>query len=77
MNIAEQLVEFIKANLVGEGVEVTHDTPFEKLGLDSFSLIEIILFVERKFGLTLPDKELNKENLYSAGSLARCIERIK
>ena len=74
MNITEQLCEFIKANLTGDGVEVTAETPFEKLGLDSFSIIEIILFIERKYGVTIPDKELNKENLFSAAALAKCVE---
>ena len=74
MNITEQLCEFIKANLTGDGVEVTAETPFEKLGLDSFSIIEIILFIERKYGVTIPDKELNKENLFSAATLAKCVE---
>lgn len=75
MNITEQLCEFIRTNLVGEGVVVTADTPFEKYGLDSFSIIEIILFIERKYGVTIPDKELNKENLFSAATLAECVER--
>jgi acyl carrier protein len=75
MNIEEHLCEFIKSNLVGEGVPVAGDTPFEKLGLDSFSIIEIILFIERKYGITIPDKELSKENLFSAASLAKCVQR--
>ncbi len=77
MIIADQLCDFIKANLTGEGVEVTAETPFEKLGLDSFSIIEIILFIERKFGVTIPDKELNKENLFSAATLAKCVADIQ
>lgn len=74
MNISEELIFFIKSGLVDENVTVTADTPFESLGLDSFSIIEIILFIERKFGITLPDKELNKSNLFSASTLARCVQ---
>ena len=74
MNTSNTLIEFIKTNLVAEGVEVTPETPFEKLGLDSFSIIEIILFIERKYGVTISDKELNKENLYSVSSLAKCVQ---
>ncbi len=74
MNVSEELIVFIKSNLVDEFVTVTADTPFEKLGLDSFSIIEIILFIERKFGLTLPDKELTKTNLFSVATLAGCVQ---
>jgi len=77
MDIASQLIEFIKSDLVAPGVEVHVDTPFEKLGLDSFSLIEIILFIERKFGVSIPDKELNSENLHSVKTLATCVEKYR
>ena len=70
------ICDFIRTNLVGEGVTVEPGTPFEKLGLDSFGLIEIILFIERQFGIALPDKELTKENLFSADTLAACVRKF-
>ncbi len=69
------MLEFIRTNLVAEGVTVAPETPFESLGLDSFSLIEIILFIERTHGITLPDHELNKQNLHSVETLAKCVEK--
>jgi len=77
MNISEDLCEFIRINLVGQGVLVTPETSFDKLGLDSFSIIEIILFIERKYGLAIPDKELNIENLSSVYTLAECVSKLK
>lgn len=73
--IAESLCTFIRNNLVAENVEVTHATPLTRLGLDSFSLIEIILFVERQYGLQLPDEALNQENIYSSETLASYIHQ--
>ncbi len=75
MNISPALIDFIRTNLVAEGVEVNETTTFDSLGLDSFSIIEIVLFIERKFGVTLPDKELTKENMHSVETLTRCVER--
>ena len=77
MTISEELLNFICENLVAPGVKVSDDTSFESLGLDSFSLIEIILFIERKFGIVLPDKELNKENLHSVKTLATCVDKYR
>ena len=71
--IAENLCAFIRKNLVADGVEVKHTTPLLRLGLDSFSLIEIVLFVERQYGLELPDEALNQENIYSSETLASYI----
>ena len=75
MNISAPLIDFIKTNLVANGVEVNPSTTFDSLGLDSFSIIEIVLFIERKFGVTLPDKELTKENMHSVETLTRCVEK--
>ena len=71
--ISLELCKFIAENLVAPNVKVEPELPLETLGLDSFSIIEIILFIERKYGLTLPDHELTKENIYSPVSLANCI----
>lgn len=71
--ISQSLCKFISENLVATHVSVTPATPLQQIGLDSFSIIEIILFIERKYGLTLPDSELTKENIYSPETLAKCI----
>ncbi len=75
--ISQALCNFIIGNLVAPNIEVDPETPLEKLGLDSFAIIEIILFIERKYGLTLPDHELTKENIHSPQSLAKCIVKYK
>lgn len=77
MNIAEEVCNYIRSELLDKSVDCNVNTSFDKLGLDSFSLIEIILFIERRYGITLPDKELTKENLFSAASLASCIEKYQ
>ena len=75
MSISSGLIDFIKSNLVADSVEVNTTTPFDSLGLDSFSIIEIVLFIERKYGVTLPDKELTRENMQSVETLTRCVEK--
>ena len=74
-SIAESLCTFIRANLVADGVEVTPATPLVQMGLDSFSLIEIVLFVERQYGLQLPDEALSQENIHSSATLANYIHQ--
>lgn len=73
ITISEALCAFIRSNLLAPGVDLKPHTPFASLGLDSFSLLEIILFIERKYSLSLPDMALTKENLHSADTLATCI----
>jgi acyl carrier protein len=59
--VCSKLIVFIKANLVAEGVDLDAKTSLTGLGLDSFSLIEILLFVERQFETVVPIEELNRE----------------
>lgn len=73
VSICQQLCRFIEGNLVAPGIVVDGDTSLSKLGLDSFSIIEIVLFIERQFGFTLPDEALSKENIESPNTLAACV----
>lgn len=73
-SISTALCQFVRENLVAPGVDIQPGTPLDALGLDSFSLIEIILFIERKYQLSLPDEALTKENLHTAAALAACVQ---
>lgn len=73
--IAENICFFIRSHLVASGIEVTPATPLERLGLDSFSLIEIILFVERQYQLQLSDEALSQENICSSETLANYVHQ--
>ena len=75
-SISENLCQFIRDNLVAKGVAVAPETSLTQLLLDSFSIIEIVLFIERKYGLTLPDEALSQENIESAHTLAGCVEHF-
>ena len=74
-SIKSSLVDFIKENLAADGVIFTFETPLEQLGLDSFSIIEIVLFIERTYNLELPDNALTKENVYSVDALSKCVHQ--
>ena len=71
-SICLELHKFIELSILAEGVEIKNNTFFKDIGIDSYSVIEIVLFIERKFGVALPDKELTPDNLKSIASLATC-----
>jgi acyl carrier protein len=75
--ISRQLLTFIKTNIVDPTTEVNLDTPFNKLGIDSMTIIELVLFLERKFKITLPETELIPSNFKSITTLAECAFRNK
>jgi acyl carrier protein len=73
--IALELCTFLKTNIVDKNITIDPDTSFPKLGIDSLSIIELVLFVERKFRVALPEHELIPENFKSARTLAKCTLR--
>ncbi|MBL0199401.1 MAG: hypothetical protein IPP81_04280 [Chitinophagaceae bacterium] len=44
--------------------------------MDSFSTVEIILFIERKFGVSIPDEKLVPENFKTLQSLAAIVQEL-
>lgn len=49
------------------------ETPLADLGIDSMALLKILLFVEERFGVYLPDEALTTKNLYNLSSLSAAI----
>jgi acyl carrier protein len=71
--VCKHVVHFISENLLAEGVPLDARASLTKLGLDSFSLIEILLFVERKYGIVISMEKLNRENTETVDALAGVI----
>jgi acyl carrier protein len=55
------------------GTEVTVDKPLHELGLDSMGFVELLVFVEKKFGLKLVDSGLARDNFRTVRILAASI----
>ena len=49
----------LSANAIHRPIgELSLDTPFEEQGLDSIDLVEILLAVEDRFGVYVPDSDV-------------------
>lgn len=46
-------------------------------GLDSMGLMRLIMFVEKEFGVVLPDAEIEPHNVRSLNALEQWIGRIR
>jgi len=75
--IASQLCVFLRDNVLAPQIEVTSDTALSEVGVDSFSLMELVLFIERQFALELPAEALTPENIASVGTLSTyCVAQL-
>jgi len=74
--IAEQLCEYARTNLVADGAAFNEHSPLADAGIDSFALMELLLYCERTLGVRVPDSHLTCFNLSSVSALSRCVAQL-
>lgn len=76
-NIQALLVKEFGSVLRRELTEDDAETPLRDLGVDSLSMVELFVLVEREFGLRLMEMGLGKDDLKSLSALAAALSRFK
>jgi D-alanine--poly(phosphoribitol) ligase subunit 2 len=75
------LNKVLKQFIFNEVVHITDASSFSdnddllKAGLDSMGIMRLVLFIEEKFGITLPDEEIEPENIHTINKIVAWIER--
>ena len=70
--IAEELCDYLRERVLDKSVILGPTTPFSEVGVDSMSVIELVMYLERKHGIELPETALQRKHLESAQALAEC-----
>lgn len=71
LEIETELLAFAKESILAKGINIQADTVLKDIGIDSYSVIEMVLFIERKFGVVLPESMLIPDNLKSINALSK------
>jgi acyl carrier protein len=71
--ICAELCAHLRTSVLAEGVDCGPDTRLGDIGVDSTALVDLLLFVERRFGVVVPEEQLTRANLESPAALARCV----
>lgn len=74
--IIQEIKNYIEKNILAAAVKIEADTDLKSAGIDSFSTVEIILFIERRFGVAIPDHKLVPENFKTLQSLAATVQEL-
>lgn len=83
MELSEQLKEQLIAQLNLEDItpaDIVTDAPLfgdEGLGLDSIDALEIIVLLEKEYGIKMEDPKKGKDVMYSIKTLTEFIENNK
>lgn len=70
ITIEKSIIQFLQNNILAENVEITNSTVLNEIGIDSYSIVEIVLFIERQYGFVIPDDDLKPENFRTVSSVA-------
>ncbi len=78
MEIKSQIRDYIAKNILysDNGFEYDDDASFLEEGIiDSSTTLELVLFLEETYGLTVPDREIVPDNFDSVEKLAAYTQR--
>lgn len=77
MNVGQEIRRYIVDNILfGDDKKLKDDTSFQEHGiLDSMGFLDLITFVEEKYGIKIKDKEIVPENFDSLQNIANFVER--
>jgi len=75
-SIIGELKKYIEDNILSGDVKIDADTNLQHAGIDSFSTVEIILFIERRFGVMIPDDKLVPDNFRTLQALSGIVQEL-
>jgi acyl carrier protein len=68
--VAAAIVRFLNAEIMADANAVAVDDVLAAAGVDSMALLKVLVFLEREYGVWIPDEDLTDEIVASARSLA-------
>lgn len=78
-DVNQALEGFITEKLLhGDGSELNLHTPLLELGIvDSLAMVSLLTFVQKSFGVTIPDAEVSPRNFQTIEALSALIMRVQ
>ncbi len=75
-DIEKTLIQEVATILGVDSSAISPNTPLHTLGIDSFSFVELLVFIEKTFNLKLIESGLTKEDFQTLHLLASYISRM-
>jgi acyl carrier protein len=73
--VTAAIVRFLNAQIMAETNPVAADDDLAAAGVDSMALLKVLVFLEREYGIWVPDEELTDDVIRSARTLAAYVAR--
>jgi len=75
-DVQGRLLEFLRGGMFSAQTQVTEETDLIASGFDSLSLVSLLAFIEKTYGLWIPQSEITETNLKNTRSLATVVVRL-
>ena len=75
-DVEARLLEFLSSGIFSEPTQITAETDLIANGFDSVSLVSLLVFIEKTYGLWIPQSEINESSLQNARALAAVVVRL-
>ena len=75
--ITAAIVRFLNAQIMAATNPVAADDDLAAAGVDSMALLKVLVFLEREYGIWVPDEELTEDVIRSARTLAVYVGRAR
>ena len=74
--VQARLLEFLRSGMFSAETYVMEETDLIASGFDSLSLVSLLVFIEKTYGLWIPQSEITETNLKNPRSLAAVVVRL-
>ena len=72
VKIREELSAYLFKRFLAKDLNLDPAISFSEIGIDSMTVVELVMFIEEQFGIEIPADQLTGENLKSLDSLVSC-----
>ena len=73
-NVKDQILGFLQSRFPTAEIPETEDI-FQLGFVNSLFAMELVMFIEKQFGVTIPNEELRLDNFRTVKSMAELVER--
>ena len=71
--IEQRILRFVREELLPNARELTAESDLLAEGFDSLSLVSLLLFVEREFGVWIPEKSVTQKTIGCVRNMAASV----
>ena len=75
--IIQNILGFMKNEMFDSSIDLKPDTNLFESGFDSFSLMKLLVFIEKKYNIHVPEEAITESNMQNITNFSKLIYALK